>query len=445
MSKNEIANIDNIHESQVPSIIRDQFNKLSALRENVEEASKKAEQAQASARLAKNKSAGFFQKKEAIEALQGAAIDLADAQTSAAQAQEVSFEYQQKLGEVAKYLFGLGVTNIAMNRSVVRELEMKLKGASEEELDEFARQEIIGVVRQLKAQQDIMKKQGELTEQVKEHEERLSLCEKKEIEYDCKLKEQEEHEKKQNDLLLKCTRKDKVQDDLIANNKNKIDEHDCLFVEKAKKDKEQDEEIARQVAKDEELGGRIDKCEEKDRIQDEEISCCVAKDEELERRIGKVEAKDRDQDKEIARQAAKDEELERRIDKAEEKGRNQDKKMTRQVVKNEELGERLYKCEEKNRNQDEEIIRRVAKDEELSKLINELVQSNIEKENQIRELKTICEDLSSKMEINSNHVDSVENQLIAKINEKASEKENIISYIIGITALIAAIVQMFIL
>ena len=70
----------------------------------------------------------------------------------------MSFEYQKKLGEITKYLFGLGVTNIAMNRSVVRELELKLQGASAEELDEFARRELLGVVKQLKAQEDIMKK-----------------------------------------------------------------------------------------------------------------------------------------------------------------------------------------------------------------------------------------------------------------------------------------------
>lgn len=77
-------------------------------------------------------------------------------------------------------------------------------------------------------------------------------------------------------------------------------------------------------------------------------------------------------------------------------------------------------------------------DEELSKLVNDLIQSNIEKENQISELKTICEDLSSKIEISSNHVDSVENQLIAKMNEKPRE-----NYIIAIVTLIVAIVQMF--
>ena len=73
-----------------------------------------------------------------------------------------------------------------------------------------------------------------------------------------------------------------------------------------------------------------------------------------------------------------------------------------------------------------------------------MIQSNLEKENQIRELKTICEELSSKIELGSSYVDSVENGLITKIDEKASKKENIVSYIIGAVALIATIVQFFI-
>ena len=158
MGINERVRVQDINESQVPRLIQKQFSQLKVLKQNVDLATKKAESAQESAKSAKSKSAGLFQKKEAIESLQDAAVDLADAQISQAEAQELSYEYQQKLGEITKYLFGMGVTNIAVNRSVVRELEMRLKGASEEEIDELARQEIIGVLKQLKAQEDIMKK-----------------------------------------------------------------------------------------------------------------------------------------------------------------------------------------------------------------------------------------------------------------------------------------------
>ncbi len=58
----------------------------------------------------------------------------------------------------------------------------------------------------------------------------------------------------------------------------------------------------------------------------------------------------------------------------------------------------------------------------MSKLINELIQSNLEKENNIKELKTT----------------------MAKIDEKASKKETIISYVIGTVVLIITIVQFFI-
>ena len=161
MENTDIVSVE-VSASQVPSIIQEQFDGLTALKQNVSEATKKADAAKKSAKSAKEKSAELFHKKEAIESLQEATVDLAEAQISAAQAQEVSFEYQQKIAEITKYLFALGVSNIAMNRSVVRELELKLKGASEEELDEFARQEIIAVVKQLKAQEDIMKKNIQL-------------------------------------------------------------------------------------------------------------------------------------------------------------------------------------------------------------------------------------------------------------------------------------------
>lgn len=204
-----------ISESQVPSIMQEQFRQLRAVKSKVSIATNKAESAQGKARYASAKFAGLFQKKEAIEALQDAAVDLADAQVAAAEAQEVSFEYQKKLGEITKYLFELGVTNIAMNRSVVRELELKLQGASAEELDEFARRELLGVVKQLKAQEDIMRKQSELSEHVRDHER----------------------------LIAEGVAKDQQQDRELLRQASKDEEHDLLFAEKAKKDQAQDQEI----------------------------------------------------------------------------------------------------------------------------------------------------------------------------------------------------------
>ena len=249
---------------QVPDFIHDRFEKVEELKKNVDKASKKAKLAKESAEVAKEHSAGLFQKKGAIEALQTVTHDLAEAQISAAQAQELSFEYHQKVAELTTFLFKLGVSSIAANRSVVRTLELKLMGASQEKLDEYARQEIAEVVRQLKEEEDLMRKHNMLSEKVRI-------------------------------------------------NRDKTIEHDRLFIEKNKIDNLQDEEISRQAERGKELEKRIDDRVEKDKSQDEEISRQVVKGKELEKRIDDRVEKDRSQDEEIARQIAKGEELENQI------------------------------------------------------------------------------------------------------------------------------------
>lgn len=64
-------------------------------------------------------------------------------------------------------MFGLGVSNIAVNRTIVRELELRLEHASEEEIDDMARQELLNVVHDLKAQEDITKKQTDFSLRLK--------------------------------------------------------------------------------------------------------------------------------------------------------------------------------------------------------------------------------------------------------------------------------------
>ena len=86
-------------------------------------------------------------------------------------AQKLQFDYQQKLADITKFLFRLGLTNIAMNRVVVEELEYKLRNASQEELDDLARAEIENLLKRLKMQQDIDQKQTELTKLLKEQAE----------------------------------------------------------------------------------------------------------------------------------------------------------------------------------------------------------------------------------------------------------------------------------
>lgn len=156
IKENEI--LTRLEDSNLPKLITGHVEELKRLDKSVQQALTAASNAEKSAVEASKKSAGFGKKKVAIEELQSASVDLAKAVHQGAEAQKISFEFQQKLAEISKQLFALGVSNLANNRMVIRELEKRLQGASEEEISELAQQELMNVLHQLKAQEDILVK-----------------------------------------------------------------------------------------------------------------------------------------------------------------------------------------------------------------------------------------------------------------------------------------------
>lgn len=260
-TQDEVIVVENLSSDQVPNLINEQFTKLEVVKNNVERATSKARKAQQRAEEAKNISPGLFHRKEAIEELQTVTEEIADAQIASAEAQEVSFEYQQKLGEITKYLFSLGVSNIATNRSVVRQLQLKLRDASEKDLDELARQEIIGVVKQLKAQEDIMIKQSAMSDIVKRHDKRLNAGDAK----------------------------DKEQDEEIGRQAEKDKEHDKRLDAGDAKDKEQDQEIGRQAEKIKNLFEDNQSIKQRCTVQEEDIKKLQEKNMKLENSLREMD------------------------------------------------------------------------------------------------------------------------------------------------------------
>ena len=159
--------VEQVGQNELPGIVSEKMCLLNTLGQKCESATAKAENAHALATSAQEKSAGLGHKKEAIEALQEAGVLLADAVVSETEAQGIIFACLTDIAEITKYLFGLGVSNLALNRSVVKELELKLSGASSEALSELAKQETLNVIRQLKAQEDILVKQEELEKRIR--------------------------------------------------------------------------------------------------------------------------------------------------------------------------------------------------------------------------------------------------------------------------------------
>lgn len=289
----EKIKLPSIEESQVPDIISSKYNKLNELEESVIQAMDLADEAKKSAGKAKQVSVGWFHgKTEAIELLQDAAAGLANAQISAAEAQKLLFEYQAELTKITKYLFGLGASSLAMNRCVVRELELRLKGASEKDISDLAKQELNNVILQLKAQEDLMLRQQKTERHV--HEQEIHL---------------REHDRQLDDL----TGQDEEQDRLIADLSEQDEEQDRILAEHTKKDQEHDQRITELTEQDEEQDRSIADLQEQDEEQDRILAEHTQKDREHDQRITELTGQDEAQDRILAEHSKKDEEHDQRL------------------------------------------------------------------------------------------------------------------------------------
>jgi len=170
---------DNIMEAEISgmklepykltTMLSSEMEGLQKLSQSTNKAVERANSARDSADLARSKSTGFLKKAEAIEALQDSGKDLADALISTTDALKVLFENQSQLAEISKNLFALGVSSLAANRTVVQQLRRYLEGASEEELSELQKMEVMRVIDQLNAQADIQLKLDSLKKEAKEY------------------------------------------------------------------------------------------------------------------------------------------------------------------------------------------------------------------------------------------------------------------------------------
>lgn len=174
--------IVSVNVNDIPDIITSSIDNISKLEGQVRSAEQSASKAMdyVSEQMTRyeEKGAWIFKHrsgntKDIIEDTQEAVEKLATAQQVSVEAIKKSFEFQKKLAQTAKYLFDLGCANVTVNRIAVRAIEIKLSGASKETLSELAKQEMMAVVRQLKEQEDILKKQEFLNSKVKEHALRL--------------------------------------------------------------------------------------------------------------------------------------------------------------------------------------------------------------------------------------------------------------------------------
>lgn len=99
---------------------------------------------------------GGKDKRVAIEALQEVTRDMADSQIEIINTLKELYDGQKAIAQQMRMLFQIGAMSIAANRMVHRELKMRLQNASQEELSEMAREELMATVRQLEQMQDTL-------------------------------------------------------------------------------------------------------------------------------------------------------------------------------------------------------------------------------------------------------------------------------------------------
>ena len=122
------AEFKNLPIQQVPVHVGRCIDDLTAIQKKVNSAVDKAEKSKKASQKAKSITLHWWKigdKAKAIEALQDAMMDVSDVQGDQAEAIQLMLNYQQNLSKVMQFLLQLGVANIAANRTVVREVEIR--------------------------------------------------------------------------------------------------------------------------------------------------------------------------------------------------------------------------------------------------------------------------------------------------------------------------------
>lgn len=217
--------------SDYPDTIAKQVSKLNVFAKKVAESEAKGDKlAEASKKVAEMK-VKWNNKKASIEELQAAFLAQSDASESMLDVVKESFSCMQQLTNATKFLFALGVTNMAANRTVIRELELKLQNASKYKLDKLAQDEIRNVLNQLRAQEVIFTRLEKAEEKIKKINKETIPCLEGKV--SGKLAEI------QNRFKTEIDKKMSTMQDSINDLKSTLDSNQRIFVQSDKRQRRQ--------------------------------------------------------------------------------------------------------------------------------------------------------------------------------------------------------------
>ena len=287
------AEESDLRPDQLPSLIEFQFDKIKSLEKKVQEAVDNAEKASREASEAQSLRAGrgIFKdyKREAIEGLQGAGMSLSKAVQSNSEAQRLSFEFQEVLAKISKILLLVGITNTANSRIVVRELELRMKGASEEEVSELARKELLSVVRQLKEQEDFHRKQERVLRKIESHDEKLRFVASEYHRFEAELRAQADIDNRHSQQLESQFEADKRHEAELRAQAEADRRHEAELKAQAEADRRHEAELLAQAETDRRYEAELKAQAEADKRHSEELKAQARLDALLDERITALE------------------------------------------------------------------------------------------------------------------------------------------------------------
>lgn len=146
--------------NNLPEALVAHFEQLSLLEKKIKAADEHAQSARSMANDAKEKSSIYFGRGKILEALQNSVFHIAQAQGDIMDTMKVSFGYQKRISELINQMLRLCVSNLASTRNLLSQLRTELKKAEGGNYSEETKNEMSRIIRELKAQEDMMCKQA---------------------------------------------------------------------------------------------------------------------------------------------------------------------------------------------------------------------------------------------------------------------------------------------
>ena len=163
---------------QMPVIIGDSMNSLKAIQQKIQETQQKAKDAKEQATDAWLIEVAWYTRTvPALEALQRAGKCQSEAVIGISECQELLFKQQYILAQCTKFLFMLCCANLANAKIAVKEIQMRLQEASENEISDMARNELQKTIQQLKQQIDLLEQHERLKRKVDKIDEKMKSIE----------------------------------------------------------------------------------------------------------------------------------------------------------------------------------------------------------------------------------------------------------------------------